>query len=500
MSIDQVIGHIGKVLVVDDEQSNLTLVKNYLKQQNQYDVHTFRQGEEAWDSLKSATYSFVIMGWRLRDVSGIAFLNRLRRMPNTVSVPVLVTSGMIDRNDFRLLAEFPCTRLLESPFTRGQFEKSIEVLLREKIWYASNEVTIRSLIESARGDRKNLEIQVRKILDSSPNPAPLAIIAARSMGMAGHYDDAKKVLSAVLLKNSANISALNELAKIHCRQREYGKALDLMRYASDLSPYNMQRICMLGEVSLSLRDPEGARKHFNEALEIDRKDEVASAGLAITNNMLEFPANAGGVALTASFASLLNTIGISFVRNGNYDKGVEQYQSALMFLRDDLDVAKVAFNLGLCFMRWGKRPEALPWFEKSNHYAGNQLSKSGNYVLALKNELKQKLSDNQGKPSNRVAPWPPVRSVPANAGVQGFSFVEQAAKRAAEIAAEELKKSAAEKNTASAPVPIDYDEDLEERLGPSNGAPISNEAVEQLLNASLDEIENMSLDELDEIA
>lgn len=495
MSIDQLIGHIGKVLVVDDEQSNLTLVKNYLKQQNQYDVHTFREGEAAWHSLKSSTYTFVIMGWRIKDVSGIAFLNRLRRLPDTASLPVLVTSGMIDRNDFRLLGEFPCTKLLESPFTRGQFEKSIEILLREKLWYTSNEGTIQSLIESARGDGKNLEAQVKKILDSSPNPAPLAIVAARSMCIAGHYSEAKKVLSAVLLKNQSNISALNELAKIHCRQREYSKALDLMRHASDISPHNMQRICMLGEVSLSLRDPEGARKYFNEALEIDRIDEVATAGLALTKNLLEFPANAGGVALTASFASLLNTIGISFVRNGNYDKGIEQYQSAMMFIRDDIDIAKVAFNLGLCYMRWGKRSEALPWFEKSNHYAGNLLKKSGNYVLTLKNELNQKLKDTVSIPKKGPVPYREPK---------GYSFVEAAAARAA--ADEAARKQAEQKNKSGSkkskvpPVRFDDDENLEEHLGPVKGGTISSESVEQLLNASLDEIENMSLEDLDEIA
>lgn len=478
MGIEQLIGHMGKVLVVDDEVSNLTLIKNYLKQQNQFDVETFTDGEEAWESLKTQNYNFVIMGWRLKGVTGIAFLNRIRRFPATAMLPVVVSSGMINRNDFRILGEFPNTKLLEAPFTRIQFERTLESIIKEKLWYQANTETVRSIIDKSRGKHGDLDMQIQKLLKNAPNPGPIALLAVRSLVANGHADAAKKVLDELLSKNPSNAAALNELAKIHCRKKNYSAAYDALSAAKDLSPQNMQRICLLGEVSLSLRDPFGAKRYFNEALEIDKNDLVAAAGVTLSSNMLDFPANSHGVALTASFASLLNTIGIAFVRHGKFEKGVEQYLSAMMFVREDLDIAKITFNLGLCYMRWGKRAKALPWFEKSNRFSGGKFTKSDNYILSLKDQLNLK----EKQSTTRTA------TAPLNVSIT-YSATESA-----------LQKALAPVRS-SGPKQISFDDDnLEERVGNIVGGMLSQDSVEGVLNTSIDEIESMDIEMLDEIA
>lgn len=481
MGIDQLIGHMGKVLVVDDEVSNLTLIKNYLKQQNQYDVETFTDGEEAWESLKNNSYNFVIMGWRLKGLTGIAFLNRVRRMPATSMIPVIVSSGMINRNDFRLLGEFPNTKLLEVPFSRVQFERTVEFVLKEKLWYQANADNVRSIIETVRGKTGDLEVQIQKMLKSAPNPGPLALLAVKSLTAIGNDESAKKIVDEILAKTPNNVAALNELAKIHCRKKNYALAYDALSLAKDLSPQNMQRICLLGEVSLSLRDPFGAKRYFSEALEIDKNDPIGTAGITLSTNMLDFPANCNGVALTASFASLLNTIGIAFVRSGKFEKGVEQYLSAMMFVRENQDVAKISFNLGLCYMRWDKKAKALPWFEKSLRFSGGKFNKSENYILSLKN----KLNLNGGKsPTNLPLVVSPVKvSISYNA--------TEAA----------IKKALSSEPTAVGKKTITFaDDDLEERVGNIVGGMLSQEAVEEVLNTSIDDIENMDIEQLEEIA
>jgi CheY-like chemotaxis protein len=481
MAIDQLIGHMGKVLVVDDEVSNLTLIKNYLKQQNQFDVDTFSDGDEAWEGIRKQTYNFVVMGWRLKGLTGIALLNRIRSLPATSMLPVVVSSGMINRNDFRILGEFPNTKLLEAPFTRIQFERTLESILKEKIWYQTNAEVVRSIVESARGKQQNLEEQIEKVLKNAPNPAPLALLAVRALVGNGHDDTAKKILDEILSRTPNNVGALNELAKIHCRSKNYASAFDALTLAKDLSPQNMQRICLLGEVSLSLRDPFGAKKYFNEALEIDKQDEIAAAGVTISSNMLEFPAYCNGVALTASFASLLNTIGIAFVRKGKFEKGIEQYLSAMMFVRESLEIAKISFNLGLCYMRWGKRAKALPWFEKSHRFYGGKFNKSENYILALKNILnvKDKL------PTNTEFSIEPVKVV------LSYSATEAALKKAMN----------SEAKVPFVPKKITFaDDDLEERVGNIVGGMLSQEAVEEVLNASIDDIEKMDIEQLDEVS
>lgn len=472
-SIEHLIGHVGRVLVVDQHEANLTLVRNYLKQQNQYDVDTFTAGEEAWKSIENRAPDFIVMGWRLQGMSGIAFLNRIRRHPPTMMIPVLVTSGLINRNDFRLLDEFPCTRLLESPFTRLQFERFLQSLIKEKLWYKSNYELLGNLWKSARQDTSSLESQVRKILTSSPRPAPLAVLAARLAQKANDHDLAKKILTFILQKEPMYLPAINEMAKIQCHKRDYPAALDLLRHAMDVSPHSMQRLCLLGQVSLSVRDPDGAKRYFTAALNIDGHDRTARAGMTISENMINFPAGAAGVGFTESFASLLNTIGIALVRNGNFQKGIDQYKAALMFVHDSLDIAKVSFNLGLGYLRWRKQAEALQWFEKSLSTSGGQLGRSGNYVTMLKDALVKKTDA-------RKRPVPPPGT--------GFSATDSVIKDAHLMPVQPV--------VASLPTEID---DLEERIAPRGPQSLSA-TVEQMLKASVADIDEQELVSLEEIA
>ena len=48
--------------------------------------------------------------------------------------PILVVSGFVDKNDFRLLQEYSCTMLMEKPFTKSMFESKVEALVNEWEW------------------------------------------------------------------------------------------------------------------------------------------------------------------------------------------------------------------------------------------------------------------------------------------------------------------------------------------------------------------------------
>jgi tetratricopeptide (TPR) repeat protein len=140
---------------------------------------------------------------------------------------------------------------------------------------------------------------------------------------------------------------------------------------------------MLGEVELNLNDPETARVYFAKALVIDPDSDLAHAGIVVADNMDEFVPLTNAAGIPRNFASLMNTMGITFVRNGQFSKGIEQYRSAMYFLENSEDNAKVAFNLGLGFLRWGRPKDALPWFRKSEQLVGDGDSKSAGYVKLL---------------------------------------------------------------------------------------------------------------------
>jgi hypothetical protein len=84
-----------------------------------------------------------------------------------------------------------------------------------------------------------------------------------------------------------------------------------------------------------------------------------------------------------SFASLMNTIGISKVHSGRLEEGIEHYESALHFIREPELRAKVMFNMGLGYLRHRVEEKALLWFMRSAKLGGAHFAKANAYVADL---------------------------------------------------------------------------------------------------------------------
>lgn len=379
---EKLVKAIKSVLILDDDEVARNLIANHFERMGITNVETFEYATDALAACQERVFDFVVSDWKLQGMSGLAFFNRVRNLPEYRTTPLMVVSGFVNKDDFRLLQEFPCTSLVEKPFTRVIFQKSVEALVAEATWYGQNATLIDTLLEAVKYDGDKAELLIKEITKKAPNPVPLAVLAARRLIKNDMLNPARKILEIVVEKDDRCVPALSELGKILHMQGEHLLALDYLRSASKLSPHNIRRLCLLGEVELNLNDVEAARVFFAKALVADPDEVSAHAGMVVADNMSAFVTVASAKDISRNFASLMNTMGIAMVRNGQFSKGIEQYRSALYFLQKNEDNAKVAFNLGLGFLRWGKPKDALPWFKKSEQLVDNN-GKSTGYVRML---------------------------------------------------------------------------------------------------------------------
>lgn len=374
---------IKSALVVDDDEVSLNLIASHLKRMGVTDLEMLQDGEAAWQTLEKRRFDLIVLDWKLPKLSGLALFNRVRRRREHRTTPLLVVSGLLEKHDFKLLQEFPCTGLMEKPFTMVLFQNRVEELLKESVWYGQNETLINTLLDAVKHDAEKAETLLKQILKKAPNPIPLALIAARRLNKDRMLKQAQAVLEGVLKIDENSIIAMNELGKTLHLQGRHKQALDVLRQANRLSSQNLQRLCLIGEVELNLKDPDSARAYFEKALEYDPEDQKAKSGMIVSGNLKEMLEAPEPMQVPHSFASILNTMGIAMVRNGNFGKGIEQYRSAMAFLHNETDVGRVAFNLGLGYLRWGKPHEALPWFQKSEALVPKGFGKSSTYVRQL---------------------------------------------------------------------------------------------------------------------
>lgn len=363
---------MGRVLLVDDDELILNLLKSHYSSVGVKEIVTATDGDMAWELINKGNEPFdlIVLDWKLPGTSGLALFNRIRQHKDYTQTPMLIISGFLEKFDFRLLQEFPCTDLLEKPFKKAKLDTSTKQLLKENYWYEQNSALMDALFYAVDYNGPRAEKILKDVLMTAPNPVPIALMAAKRLSDHNQYRSAAKVLRSVINIDEHCIPAMSELGKVLHRVGRHKEALRVLKKANVLSPQNVSRICLLGEVELNLHDPESARAYFKEALALDDKSEIATAGVVVAENMervLEAPLDQ----VPKNFASLLNSMGIALVKTGDFSKGIEQYQSALPFLHSDLDSARLAYNLGLGYIRWGKPKKAASWLKKSNELSGD---------------------------------------------------------------------------------------------------------------------------------
>lgn len=87
----------GRVLVVDDQPSNLRIISALLSRHG-YTVHTAESGEEALDALERQSADLLLLDMMMPGMDGFELLEEVRRHPQWSSVPVVFLTAAHDRD------------------------------------------------------------------------------------------------------------------------------------------------------------------------------------------------------------------------------------------------------------------------------------------------------------------------------------------------------------------------------------------------------------------
>ncbi len=85
-------GPIAPVLVIDDEESIVDLIKLGLKYEG-FEVVAASEGEEGIATAQRTNPIFIILDWMLPDMDGLEVCRRLRSNPTTQAIPILLLTA-----------------------------------------------------------------------------------------------------------------------------------------------------------------------------------------------------------------------------------------------------------------------------------------------------------------------------------------------------------------------------------------------------------------------
>jgi len=135
-----------------------------------------------------------------------------------------------------------------------------------------------------------------------------------------------------LIDTKDHPEAMNNAADILVRQKQWDRAVDLLKSALDIQPGYIDAARNLGAVYLAQKKYDSALPYFEQVLSVDKNDPAA-----------------------------LNSIGIIAHEKGDMEKAAAFFQRTAVLLPDD---AGVHFNLGIVLLKKGEAEAAFNSFKR----------------------------------------------------------------------------------------------------------------------------------------
>lgn len=122
-----------QILIVDDDERVLDALRRVLQHQTDDWSMTFmRRPEDAWESLLQTAYDAVVTDVRMPGMDGIQLLERIRATEKTKDVPVVVLTGLNDRDLKERALLSGAVDLLNKPINTGQLVARLKNVLQAK--------------------------------------------------------------------------------------------------------------------------------------------------------------------------------------------------------------------------------------------------------------------------------------------------------------------------------------------------------------------------------
>ena len=377
-----------RIAIIDSDMSQAHEVQKHLRALGTPFLQVYQNPDDGIQGITLGNFTCAIIEWKLaQGTSGFALLSRIRRIPELVNFPVIITVSSMKQTDFLTLLDFQATRVIERPIKTRNLSGALSSLHLECEWYKTNQREIANIIRLSQLNGAHALTALRRITTNSHSPTPLMMLVARQLITSGFYTVASELFEDVLRIEPGHIAAINGKALLLTRMGLHREALETLHSVQDLSHENLEKISEIGNQKVSLREPEKSISMYRTALQHKtlpvksvQMDGKHHAGEALDLNL----ARHLSIAAEPAIARMMNNAGVSLALDGELERALKYYFVSFAYLNDRDLQSKVSFNIGLGFKRWKKFPQAKYWLDVSLRLADGDSQKAERHLAGLK--------------------------------------------------------------------------------------------------------------------
>lgn len=118
-----------RLLLVEDDAALTTLLEWHFRRE-EFDVDHTADGEEAMLLAREIPPDLILLDWMIEGISGIEVCRRLRRLPETANVPIIMLTGRGDEADRIRGLETGADDYVTKPFSPKELVARVRAVLR----------------------------------------------------------------------------------------------------------------------------------------------------------------------------------------------------------------------------------------------------------------------------------------------------------------------------------------------------------------------------------
>ncbi|HYX36541.1 MAG TPA: tetratricopeptide repeat protein [Oligoflexus sp.] len=327
--------------------------------------------KEFTEKLEETGYCMVVLDWEYGPDRISQIMTNNRKKSRLESHPVFLIAAHEDDNIVSMAREFFIQYIAVGEVNMDTIRSQIKGLVKDYL----NVSPVRKMLLAVESARQSDHIpqaaeMLERLLEKQADNQRVVVELAECYILQNEWGRAETLLKGFINTEDCYARIKHLYARCRLKNGDHAGAIASLKGAQLISPYNVERLIELGNIFLKVDKPEEAEAAFGEVLNFAPGSKEAKIGKS-TSKMLMGEVN-DALALLNEFASprelsaVFNTAAILAIRQKRYDAGFELYQKALQILsKKPKLVARILYNMGIGYVKFGKPEKGLKCFEKS---------------------------------------------------------------------------------------------------------------------------------------
>ena len=143
----------GRILVVDDNDSNRNLLAHQLRRQG-HDISTAPSGRQALEMIRESAPDLILLDLFMPDMNGFDVLREMHKDEDLRAVPVIIITGLSDKEAAVKCIEAGAFDLLIKPVSPALLDARVSFCLERKAWHDKEQAYQQELEKSYTFIRK----------------------------------------------------------------------------------------------------------------------------------------------------------------------------------------------------------------------------------------------------------------------------------------------------------------------------------------------------------